>query len=159
MSKSFGNAVTLSVLHAVWRWEANKSYSLDNYFKQQFLAIHTSFVTSPRAPVSRLGSLQSALEKGDLTVNTDAFRCKIFDNADRWYFSIRANGKRTTGRCWKRPGGKALFDNITMKLLIIVRQECHACIWKLPDANTAERSWSRRNKHTMKSVIDNSQKS
>ena len=88
MSKPFGDAVALSVLVAVWKWNKDKSYSLDHYFKQQFSAIHTNFLTSPRAPVSRLASLQSHLEEGMVSINADAFRCKLFDNADRWYFTL-----------------------------------------------------------------------
>jgi len=88
MSKPFGDAVALSVLVAVWKWSVEKKYSLDHYFLQQFRAIHTNFLTSSRAPVSRLESLQSHLEEGKVSVKEDAFQCKLFENADRWYFTL-----------------------------------------------------------------------
>ena len=46
------------------------------------------FLAYSRAPVSRLESLQGYLEAGKVSVNEDAFQCKLFENADRWYFTL-----------------------------------------------------------------------
>lgn len=44
------------------------------------------FLDQPQG--SRLESLQSHLEAGRVSVNEDAFQCKLFQNADRWYFTL-----------------------------------------------------------------------
>ena len=86
MSKPFGDAVVLSVLCAVNTWKKiGGSGALDDYIKTHLEAIHADF-HSPSA-VSRLTRLEDLLKSSIISINDDAFNCKLFQNSNRWYLT------------------------------------------------------------------------
>ena len=87
MSKPFGDAVTLSVLCAIHAWKkSGGSGALDDHFKSHFEAIHADFLPNTPSPASRLTKLEGLLRSGIVSVNDDAFSCKLYENSNRWFF-------------------------------------------------------------------------
>lgn len=88
MSKPFGDAVVLSVLCAVNTWKKRGgSGPLDDHFKAHLEAIHTDFLIDAPSPVSRLTKLEGLLKSGIVSINDDAFSCKLFENSNCWFFT------------------------------------------------------------------------
>ena len=88
MSKPFGDAVALSVVCAVHSWKkSGGSGPLDDHFKSHFEAIHVDFLPDTPSPVSRLSKLEGLLKAGIVSISDAAFRCKLFENSNRWFFT------------------------------------------------------------------------
>ena len=90
LSKPFGDAVIHSVLVAArdLLMEGSEKQSLDNLFKTRFKRIKTDHIGGEeRNPTSQLGALEELLRNGSLTINPEAFKCKLFRNSHLWYFT------------------------------------------------------------------------
>ena len=90
LSRPIGDAVICAVLMAAYRFvNSDKTVGLDDLFAQQFNAIHSNFVVgeNERSPESRLHRLQAMFEDGTLSLNDEAFQCKIFRYPNQWYFT------------------------------------------------------------------------
>ena len=92
LSRPLRDAVVFSVLMAAYRFtntNSDNTVCLDDLFTSQFNSIHSNFLEgeNERSPESRLHRLQAALEDGTLTLNDDAFQCKLFRYTNQWYFT------------------------------------------------------------------------
>lgn len=90
LSRAIGDAVICSVLMAAYRFlNSDQTVSLDDLFATQFNLIHANFLDGEqvRSPESRLHRIQAMLVDGTLSLNEEAFRCKIFQYPNQWYFT------------------------------------------------------------------------